>query len=76
MTKERLEELAGVPDEINWRPTRLLHEAHEMATRIIALEAAVEEMRLRAVHGCETKQKDVRDRQFTAIIDIAAKVRG
>ena len=42
MTDERLKELAGLPSEINWSPTKLLYEAHEMARMLISLRAALE----------------------------------
>jgi hypothetical protein len=42
--------------------------------RIEELETSVEEIRLFAIHGCGTKQKDIRGRQFGKIVDIASKL--
>ena len=42
--------------------------------RVKTLEDALREIMLFAIHGCATKQKDVRGKQFGAIVDICRKL--
>lgn len=50
---------------------QLIEELSRAEERERVLREAMEKIRLYAIHGCGTKQKDVRGKQFGAIVDIA-----
>jgi hypothetical protein len=58
---------ADYRDALNW-----YHGNHtrQLIGRVARLEAALTEVQAYAVHGCGTKQKDVRGLQFGKIVDI------